>query len=110
MYVGLRMIKLCTKLPVLLLQLLSKSNDLHLHRYNPEIIETLEQYIQFQVDTNTYDFEPNLVLMKLYQFRPVRSNVDIAVKVMLKAIVVLPKPDFVLLRCVLSQPLVSLSK
>ena len=77
-------------------------------RYNPEIIETLEQYVQFQVDNNTYDFEPNLALMKLYQFRPSRSNVDIAVQVMLKALVVLPKPDFVLLRCILSESLVSL--
>ncbi len=57
--------------------------------------------------TSTYNFEPNLVLMKLYQFIPAKSNVDVAVKIMLKAIVVLPKPDFVLLRCVLSEPLVS---
>lgn len=78
-----------------------------LGRYNPEIIETLEEYVQYQVDSGTYDFEPNLVLMKLYQFQPEKSNIEIAVKIMLKAIVVLPKPDFVLLRCVLSEPLVS---
>ncbi len=75
-------------------------------RYNPEIIETLEEYVQYQVDNNAYDFEPNLVLMKLYQFRPSRCNSEVAVKILLMSIVVLPKPDFTLLRCVLSEPLV----
>lgn len=36
-----------------------------LPRYNPENIEALEQYVAHQVDTEDYNFEANLALMKL---------------------------------------------
>ena len=34
-------------------------------RYNPDNMETLEQYAQFQAESHHYDFEANLTLMKL---------------------------------------------
>ena len=35
------------------------------YRYNPDNMETLEQYAQFQAESHHYDFEANLTLMKL---------------------------------------------
>lgn len=76
-----------------------------INRYNPENIETLEQYVQFQVESNEYDFEANLTLMKLYQFQPSRSNAGVATQILVKALTNLPKTDFILLKCVLPQNL-----
>lgn len=34
-------------------------------RYNPENIDKLQHYLQFQVASGAYDFEANLTLVKL---------------------------------------------
>ena len=70
-------------------------------------METLEQYAQFQAEERHYDFEANLTLMKLYQFEPNRINRRVAVQVLLKALVNMPKPDFTLLQSVLPADVVS---
>ena len=80
---------------------------LYFSRYNPEIVETLEKYVQFQSEGESYDFEANLALLKLYQFSPTCINRDIATLILLKALTQLPKTDFIVLKCVLAQSLVS---
>jgi translation initiation factor 3 subunit K len=79
-----------------------------INRYNPDNMETLEQYAQFQAESHHYDFEANLTLMKLYQFEPHRAVARVAVQILLKALVNMPKPDFSLLKSVLPCNLVSL--
>lgn len=76
-------------------------------RYNPEIISTLEEYVVFQTEAGYYDFEANLSLLKIYQFRPSTVNKDASVQLLLKALTQLPSTDFVTLKCVLPQALVS---
>jgi hypothetical protein len=42
-----------------------------------------------------------------YQFQPGRINVTVALQVLLKALINLPRTDFIMLKCVLPQDLVS---
>ena len=70
------------------------------------MIETLEKYVSYQAECETYDFEANLALLKLYQFSPTRVDSAIATKILLKALTRLPNTDFVTLKCVLAQSLV----
>lgn len=76
-------------------------------RYNPEIIETLEEYVTFQCNGDGYDFEANLALLKLYQFAPPRASRTVAAQILLKALTQLPNTDFLVLKCVLAPDLVS---
>ena len=62
----------------------------------------------FQAEGDSYDFEANLTLLKLYQFSPSRVDRTIASQVLLKALTQLPNTDFLALKCVLPQNLVSL--
>lgn len=78
------------------------------NRYNPEVIGTLESYVEYQAEGECYDFEANLALLKLYQFRPGSVNRNVAALILLKALTQLPKTDFVTLKCVLAQSLVNL--
>lgn len=39
--------------------------SVHLHRYNPENLVTLEQYVDTQARENAYDLEANLAVLKL---------------------------------------------
>ncbi len=41
-----------------------------LRRYNPQNIETLETFVERQIETNEYDSASNLTLLKLYQLSP----------------------------------------
>lgn len=63
--------------------------------------------MEFQAKGESYDFEANLALLKLYQFRPACVNRSVAALILLKALTQLPKTDFVTLKCVLGQSLVS---
>ncbi|XP_003389296.1 PREDICTED: eukaryotic translation initiation factor 3 subunit K-like [Amphimedon queenslandica] len=73
-----------------------------INRYNPNNIECLEMYVQFQVENpSVYNLEANLSLMKLYQFNPNHFNVDIVCKMLLKSIMALPKIHLALLISVL---------
>jgi len=47
-----------------------------------------------QVLTSTYSLEANLVLLRLYQFLPSAVKHAVVAKVLLKAVMQLPKPDF----------------
>ena len=35
------------------------------NRYNPDNVDTLEDYIRFQAEQDAYNFEANLALLKL---------------------------------------------
>lgn len=75
-------------------------------RYNPQHLSTLEHYVEVQSQENTYDLEANLAVLKIYQFHH-DYNLDITVKIMLKAITNFPHSDFVLCKCLLNEKLVS---
>ena len=92
-----------------------------IERYNPENIKTLEHYVDLQVKWNVghnqywldtfniqarekaYDLEANLALLKLYQFNPTYSNLEVVMQILLKSLTNLPHTDFVLCKCLLSQ-------
>jgi len=65
-------------------------------RYMPEAVQILEDYVQQQCQQCTYDFEPNLAIIKLYQFFPEKVNRSILAKVLVKALMNLPATDFLL--------------
>lgn len=62
--------------------------------YNPDILPDLEGYVQEQVNQQTYSLDSNLCLLRLYQFEPSRMSVPIVAKVLVKALMALPAPDF----------------
>ena len=101
-----------------------------IERYNPENIKTLEHYVDlqvkwsvdlwsvavasislftilayfiFQAREKAYDLEANLALLKLYQFNPTYSNLEVVMQILLKSLTNLPHTDFVLCKCLLSQ-------
>ena len=74
-----------------------------IERYNPENIKTLEHYVELQAREKGYDLEANLALLKLYQFNPTYSNLQVVVQILLKSLTNLPHTDFVLCKCLLSQ-------
>lgn len=76
-------------------------------RYNPENLQTLESYVDYQSRENTYDLEANLAVLKLYQFNPHRYNSNITCQILLKALTNFPHTDFVLCKCLLSEKHVS---
>lgn len=76
-------------------------------RYNPENLQTLESYVDYQSRENTYDLEANLAVLKLYQFNPQRYNSNITCQILLKALTNFPHTDFVLCKCLLSEKHVS---
>ncbi|KXS20525.1 ARM repeat-containing protein [Gonapodya prolifera JEL478] len=63
-------------------------------RYNPENIEVLERYVTTQLNSDTYDRDANLALLKLYQFNPDPRNLEYVAAVLAKALTALPDPDF----------------
>jgi len=64
------------------------------NRYNPEILPQLETFVQAQIDAKAYHLEANLAVLKLYQFHPERTQKNIIAKILLKALMNLPNPDF----------------
>jgi translation initiation factor 3 subunit K len=73
-----------------------------INRYNPENLNTLEQYLEMQVLENGYDLEANLTILKLYQFNPDYYRSNVACRILMKALTNLPYPDFVLCKCLLT--------
>lgn len=84
----------------------NKHNVIHSYRYNPQHLSTLEHYVEVQSEENMYDLEANLAVLKIYQFHH-DYNLEITVKIMLKAITNFPHSDFVLCKCLLNEKLVS---
>ena len=73
-----------------------------IERYNPNNIETIQNYIDVQVAENGYDLEANLALLKLYQFNPNMLNIEYVCKVLLKSLASLPLSDYLLCKSLLS--------
>ncbi|KAG0740601.1 hypothetical protein G6F57_000765 [Rhizopus arrhizus] len=63
-------------------------------RYNPEHIDALESYLNQQCENNQYDCEVNLAILKLYQFNPQLAKEHVIAKILIKALIALPAPDF----------------
>lgn len=84
-------------------------------RYNPELLPQLEQSVEQQVMTSTYNLDTNLCLLRLYQFYPERVNTRILTQLLLKAVMALPAQDYDLCRKMvperlqLEEPIVSLN-
>jgi translation initiation factor 3 subunit K len=62
--------------------------------YNPDILPDLENYVNEQVSSQTYSLDANLCLLRLYQFEPERMNTQIVARILIKALMAIPAPDF----------------
>ena len=60
-----------------------------------DILPTLEEYVERQIqDPNLYHAECNRTILKFYTFQPTKINVDVVVKILIKAMMQLPSTDF----------------
>ncbi|KAG6555557.1 hypothetical protein Mapa_002792 [Marchantia paleacea] len=75
---------------------ISVEHLVQLNPYNPDILPDLESYVQEQllVSQQTYSLDANLCLLRLYQFEPARLNVHVITRILVKALMALPAPDF----------------
>ena len=80
------------------------------HRYNPENLPLLTEYVELQVKENVYDLDANLAVLKLYQINPLMYDKNITCMILLKALTNLPHTDFVLCKCLLNERIVSTFK
>ncbi|KAK9099597.1 hypothetical protein Syun_026642 [Stephania yunnanensis] len=62
--------------------------------YNPDILPDLENYVNEQVSSQTYSLNANLCLLRLYQFEPERMSTQIVSRILVKALMAMPAPDF----------------
>ncbi|XP_071716715.1 eukaryotic translation initiation factor 3 subunit K [Rutidosis leptorrhynchoides] len=62
--------------------------------YNPDILPDLENYVNEQVSSQTYSLDANLCLLRLYQFEPERMSLQIVARILIKALMAMPAPDF----------------
>lgn len=62
--------------------------------YNPDILTDLENHVNEQVSSQTYSLDANLCLLRLYQFEPERMSIPIVVRILIKALMAMPAPDF----------------
>jgi len=62
--------------------------------YDVKILPQLESYVKLQVKENSYDFEANRHLLKLYLFSPGEIKVSILGQILVKALMALPETDF----------------
>ncbi|KAL6496445.1 Eukaryotic translation initiation factor 3 subunit K [Orobanche gracilis] len=62
--------------------------------YNPDILPDLENYVNEQVSSRTYSLNANLCLLRLYQFEPARMSTQIVARILIKALMAMPAPDF----------------
>uniref|UniRef100_M8BVJ3 Eukaryotic translation initiation factor 3 subunit K n=1 Tax=Aegilops tauschii TaxID=37682 RepID=M8BVJ3_AEGTA len=62
--------------------------------YNPDILNDLEVFVNDQVSSKTYNLDANLSLLRLYQFEPERLSVQIVARILIKALMAMPAPDF----------------
>ncbi|KAJ3179943.1 hypothetical protein HDU85_004227 [Gaertneriomyces sp. JEL0708] len=63
-------------------------------RYNPQNIPVLEAYVESQLQSDFYDRDACLAVLKLYQFNPVCSNNDVICNILSLALGALPDADF----------------
>ncbi|KAM1062322.1 hypothetical protein ACFX14_026563 [Malus domestica] len=62
--------------------------------YNPDILPDLENYVNERVSSQTYSLDANLCLLRLYQFEPDRMSTQIVARILVKALMAMPSPDF----------------
>ncbi|OWM84068.1 eukaryotic translation initiation factor 3 subunit K [Punica granatum] len=62
--------------------------------YNPDILPDLENYVNEQVSSQTYSLDANLCLLRHYQFEPERMSTQIVSRILIKALMAMPAPDF----------------
>ncbi|XP_047337825.1 eukaryotic translation initiation factor 3 subunit K [Impatiens glandulifera] len=62
--------------------------------YNPDILPDLENYVNEQVSSQTYSLDANLCILRLYQFEPERMSAPIVARILIKALMAMPAPDF----------------
>mmetsp|Transcript_26710 Transcript_26710/g.32383 ORF Transcript_26710/g.32383 Transcript_26710/m.32383 type:complete len:234 (+) Transcript_26710:187-888(+) len=81
-------------------------------RYNQEILGELIACLHSQIENDWYDCEINLAILKLYQFHPEEENVnlDVVLKILVKALMNLPDHDLQLCLYVLPEPYQSLEE
>ncbi|RLN16993.1 eukaryotic translation initiation factor 3 subunit K [Panicum miliaceum] len=65
-----------------------------LNPYNPDILNDLEKFVNEQVSSQTYNLDANLSLLRLYQFEPERMSIQIVARILIKALMAMPSPDF----------------
>eukprot|EP00038_Savillea_parva_P006479 m.164050 g.164050 ORF g.164050 m.164050 type:complete len:237 (-) comp12371_c0_seq1:153-863(-) len=67
-----------------------------IERYNPGNLPDFARYIKYTCESETYDIEAYLAVLKLYQFNPEQVKLDIETTrtILLKALTALPKNDF----------------
>ena len=58
------------------------------------MIKPLVARLDEQISKGTYDFNSNLWLIKLYQFFPEQLDESVVSKVLLRALMAMPNPDF----------------
>ncbi|KAI3447254.1 hypothetical protein Pfo_003919 [Paulownia fortunei] len=71
--------------------------------YNPDILPDLENYVNEQVSSQTYSLNANLCLLRLYQFEPERMSTQIVARILIKALMAMPAPDFSLCLFLISE-------
>ncbi|XP_020592915.1 eukaryotic translation initiation factor 3 subunit K [Phalaenopsis equestris] len=75
--------------------------------YNPDILADLENHVNEQVLSQTYSLDANLCLLRLYQFEPQRMSIQIVERVLIKALMAMPAPDFSLCLFLIPEQVVS---
>ncbi|CAM9370860.1 unnamed protein product [Discosporangium mesarthrocarpum] len=73
--------------------------------FDHRAVSQLEEYLEEQVKSNTYEFEANKALLKLYQFFPDLCKDDVVAKILAKALMNLPSTDFTALMYLVPPPL-----
>ena len=63
-------------------------------RFDAAILPQLEAHVDAQCASQSYDLEPNLAVLKLYQFHPETLKVPVVAKILVKALMNLPETDF----------------
>jgi len=63
-------------------------------KYQFEALPKLEAAVEEQVSKNAYSLEVNLAVLRLYHIAPSTAKPAIVVKILLKAMMQLPNPDF----------------
>uniref|UniRef100_A0A7S0Y1Q2 Eukaryotic translation initiation factor 3 subunit K n=2 Tax=Hemiselmis andersenii TaxID=464988 RepID=A0A7S0Y1Q2_HEMAN len=65
-------------------------------RFDMTFVPVLEAYVEEQIKTGTSDLDANLALLRFYQYSPSIAKVDVARKILTKALMALPQSDFML--------------
>lgn len=56
-----------------------------------------------QIQNSAYDFDANLAILKLYQFYPQTTNMEVVAKILAKALMAIPGTDFLLCTYLISE-------